>query len=336
MAQRDRHHLNVVGRCSHESVDIRRGARDVAVAQQHALSTLSRTGCEQQVCRIFDATTRFEGGVRRGPLLGRRERSRGRRCRIAGVFSQYERRRAVLEQLPNVFSRHVGADRYCNTAGSVNGEVGDGECDRVLAEECDPVSGSKAEIEQPPGSTSYGSRASREGKLARGIAESSAPPAGRRQAAERADKRLCFRAHGSPRGAIPPLQNRTDFPDAVHQHDVLEREFDRELLLQCCYELHLPERIPRRDRGRRRGVVNLVDRDSEGPGDDSSEPLAHAHGRVALGAREAFATSSPDPASSPSSNEGTSLLCVLDPMESTGRIYFTIGLPGSGYTDGGA
>ena len=37
--------------------------------------------------------------------------------------------------------------RYRDTAGGMNGEVGDGERDRVLAEEHDPVPGSKAEIE---------------------------------------------------------------------------------------------------------------------------------------------------------------------------------------------
>src|SRR5207248_1257919 len=38
-------------------------------------------------------------------------------------------------------------NRYRDTAGGMNGEVGDGERDRVLAEEHDPVPGSKAEIE---------------------------------------------------------------------------------------------------------------------------------------------------------------------------------------------
>ena len=147
MAQRNRHHLGVIGRGSYERVDVRCRARDVAVAQQHSLFAPRRTGGKQQVGRTFDGTARFEGGVRRGPLLGRRDRPRGRRRHLAGVFSQHERRSTVLERLLDALNRDVGADRYRDTAGGMNGEVGDGERDRVLAEEHDPVPGSKAEIE---------------------------------------------------------------------------------------------------------------------------------------------------------------------------------------------
>src|SRR5207248_7372286 len=54
MAQRNRHHLGVIGRGSYERVDVRCRARDVAVAQQHSLFAPRRTGGKQQVGRTFD------------------------------------------------------------------------------------------------------------------------------------------------------------------------------------------------------------------------------------------------------------------------------------------
>src|SRR5436190_17368988 len=122
-------------------------ARDVALAQHHPYPAPTRPGRKEEVGRAVGGTARGESGVRGRPLLRRRKRARGRGRRMAGTLSQQERRSTVLEQLLDALNREVGADRHGDTAGGVNGEVGDGERDRVLTEEHDAVPGAKAEIE---------------------------------------------------------------------------------------------------------------------------------------------------------------------------------------------